>query len=158
MNNNKFYTTIGLIALFVCMGLMGSVSHAAESEKIWNGNTNMIESLGKVEFNGQATNVNFANRSMTVNRENVRAVSNMALKDGTPLTTVFIDENEKPIPFTAFKNNQWVKVTGYKAKDGSVYAKILQRQINQSVDNLTPDKVQYTLFCLTTVEDPGRGF
>ena len=148
MKNNKIYTSIGIIVLFVCLGLLNSISHA-ESEK----NRNIIHSLGKVEFNGEASNINFVNRSMTINQENVRAVSNMAMIDGPPLTTVFIDENDKPIPFTAFKNNQWVKVTGYKAKDGFVYAKILQRQHNLSVDNMWPNEVQYKLFCLTSDKD-----
>jgi hypothetical protein len=128
MKENKLSKFMSLIALFICFVLVSAISFAGNGD------------LVKIEFNGQTTSVDQNNRSMVVNRMNVRGVSNMILKSGESLNTVFIDENGKTIPFSEFKKDSWVKVTGYKTNDGTVFASIIQRQYNQSVKNAIPLK------------------
>lgn len=134
------------VVLMVCIGFAGTISFA-QSEKKQNERMIPIQSLEKVNFNGPLSNINYVNRSMVVktvdNQFNVHVASNLLLSNGEPLTTSFIDENGKTIPFSEFMNNQWVKVTGYKTNEGAVFAAIIQRQFNQSVKNTIPIKTVY---------------
>ena len=144
--NKRLCIAISILALAVCLGFVGT-SARAESGKNPN-------NWADVEFNGPISKIDYVHRTMNVKDIEVHAVSNMMLKGGKSINTVFLDENGKPIPFTAFKiNGQWAKVTGYQTNDGFVVAKKIERQFNQSVDNLMPGALPEKLVGLITHDD-----
>jgi len=121
----------------VCLGLLDSTFHA-EAAKNQTKSSYSKQKMVKVEFSGTISRIDFTNQYMVVNQINVYVVSNKQIEGRKTISTVFVNE-KGTIPFTAFKANQKVLVTGYKADDGSVFAEKIQPQQNMSVKNLYPN-------------------
>lgn len=99
------------------------------------------EALLKVEYKGQAMSVNTVDGFMIVRQVKVHVVNGLTLKDGTAYTTVLLDENGNALNLAAFKNYQRVWVTGYRARDGYMFAEKIQRQRNKPKDKLGPSPI-----------------
>jgi hypothetical protein len=140
MMKKPAYKRVNILVAVLCLWVFAGSAVAGDGIDRTRGYY-PLAALVKVEYKGQAFSVNTKDGFMVVSQVKVNVVNGFTLKDGTPITTVLLDENGKAIALSAFKDYQRVWVTGYRGTDGYMFATKIQRQRLLPKDKLGPDVI-----------------
>ncbi len=128
MKSRQFILTGGLMILCFIIGFSGYAATRTGSDR--NARYYPMADLKYMEYKGQIDSIDQKDAYIVVNQTVIHIVSNMVLKDGASITTECVDQGGHAIPFSSFRNGQWVNVKAYKASDRYTFAvRILRRNI-----------------------------